>query len=197
MATPQGKTVDGFETQFGTNFLGHFLLTNLLLPSLLRGVPARVVSVSSGAHAFSGIIWDDYNFEKRPYQKWEAYGQSKTGNVLFANEFNKRYKSKGITASSLHPGVIYTELSRHMNPEELSPEAFAKIPNFERGAKFNLKPKTPAQGAATTIYAALAPEAAEGGKFYDDCREIEAIDHATNPEYATRAWDLAAKLTGL
>eukprot|EP00026_Physarum_polycephalum_P008938 Phypoly_transcript_09045.p1 GENE.Phypoly_transcript_09045~~Phypoly_transcript_09045.p1 ORF type:complete len:311 (+),score=53.93 Phypoly_transcript_09045:497-1429(+) len=198
MMCPYSKTVDGFENQFGTNALGHFLLANLLVPSLLAGAPSRVVSVSSAGHAISGILWDDYNFEKTPYSPAVAYGQSKTGNVLFAVEFNRLYKDKGITATSLHPGAIFeTELARHTQPDDFSPEKMKLIPNIEELLKYNLTPKSIAQGAATTMYAALSPDAAQGGGFYFDCHEAPARPHAADPENAKRFWALATKLTGL
>jgi len=113
MATPKGQTKDGFDMQMGTNHFGHFLLTNLLLPSLRRGAPSRVVSVSSRSHMEGNLDFGDLNSEKS-YQKWTAYGNSKLANILFAKEFNKRYAGEGITSYSLHPGVIPTELSRYM-----------------------------------------------------------------------------------
>jgi len=195
MANPYTKTKDGFELQFGTNVLGHFLLTNLLVPRLLEGAPARVVSVASSAYVFGGIRWDDYNFEKGAYQPWVAYGQSKTGNILFAAEFNRRYKDKGIVANSLHPGYILTDLQRHIT--DLKPEDYVSLPNYEEAVKYSHQLKTTEQGAATTLYCALSPETAQGGKFYDDCHEAATLPYASNPEDAKRLWDLAAKLVGL
>jgi len=197
MACPYTKSKDGFELQFATNFLGHFLLTNLLLPRLLEGAPARVVSVSSSGHTASDILWDDYNFEKGTYHSWIAYGQSKTANILFAVELNRRYKDKGITANSLHPGYIRTELQRHVNPDTLTPEQFKTFPGIENALKYSINPKTVGQGAATTLYATLAPETAGGGKFYDDNHEVESLPYASDPESAKKLWDLGAKLVGL
>jgi len=198
MACPYGKTKDGFETQFGTKVLGHFLLANLLLPSLIRGAPARVVSVSSNGHIMSPILWDDVNFEKTTYDPFIAYGQSKTGNILFANEFNRRYKDKGVIASSLHPGFIMTDLGRHLDMSKIG-EIMGKLPNIQDFAKYGggMTPKSVAQGAATTLYVALSPETAQGGKFYFDSHEADAYPHATDPENGKRLWELASKLVGL
>jgi len=198
MACPYAKTKDGFESQFGVNGLGHFLLANLLVPRLIEGAPSRVISVSSAGHAMSDIRYDDYNWEKEPYNPWTAYGQSKTANILLAVEFTRRYRDKGVVANSLHPGLIFTtELARSLSPSDLTPESFAKIPFASEVQKFSHTPKTEAQGAATTLYAALAPEAAEGGKFYDDCQEKPSRSYASDPENAKRYWDLATKLVNL
>jgi len=166
MACPYTKTQDGFELQFGTNFLGHYLLANLLVPRLLEGAPSRVVSVSSSGHCLGDIRFDDYNFEKGDYNPWIAYGQSKTGNILFAVEFNRRYKDKGITANSLHPGSIITELQRHLDGG-FKVEQVKSLPGFAEALAYASPQgyKTVEQGAATTLYAALAPETAEGGKY--------------------------------
>eukprot|EP00026_Physarum_polycephalum_P013042 Phypoly_transcript_13403.p1 GENE.Phypoly_transcript_13403~~Phypoly_transcript_13403.p1 ORF type:complete len:332 (+),score=55.22 Phypoly_transcript_13403:59-1054(+) len=200
MACPQGKTKDGLETQMGVNHFGHFLLTNLLLPRLIEGAPARVISVSSSGHNFSKIRWDDMNWEKAPYNTMQAYGQSKTANVLFAVELTRRYKDKGVISNSLHPGNISTELWRHIEPEVL--KGIPQLPGFETAKRYgnNGTRKTPKQGAATTIYAALAPEAGEGGKFYDDIHEAidpPAAPHALDPEEAKKLWEVSEKIVGL
>lgn len=197
MGTPYGKTKDGFETQFGTNVLGHFLFTNLLVPRLIEGAPSRVVSVSSAGHALGQINWEDVNFEKTPYNTWVAYGQSKTGNILFANELNRRYHDKGITANSLHPGNIGdTNLARHINVTEL-PQIMAGLQGVQDVMRYNLQPKTIPQGAATSLFAALSPDAARGGKFFFDCHEAEPMPYASDPENGKKLWDLAAKLVAL
>jgi len=198
MACPFAKTKDGFESQFGVNGLGHFLLANLLVPRLIEGAPSRVVSVSSAGHCMSDIRYDDYNWEKGPYDQYEAYGQSKTANILFAVEFTRRYKDQGVIANSLHPGAIHTtELARHLKPDDLSPEKIVKLSGWNELKTYNLNPKTEGQGAATTIYAALAPETAEGAKFYEDCKERLSRPYASDPENAKRFWDLATKLVSL
>jgi len=200
MACPHSKTKDGFEYQFGTNFLGHFLLANLLLPSLLQGAPgARVVSVSSSGHVFSDIRWDDFNFEKEPYEPFAAYGQSKTGNILFAVEFNRLYKSKGVVANSIHPGYVDgTDLGSHIVDFEIvKQENLSKLPNWDALKNFSLAPKTTEQGTATTVYAALSLQAADGGKFYFDCQEHDPLPYASSQQNATRLWELATKLVHL
>ncbi|CRK26168.1 Oxidoreductase calI like protein [Verticillium longisporum] len=124
MATPEWKTEDGFEVQFGTNHLGHFLLFQLLKPDLLAAstpqFQSRVISVASSAHRYSKVRLDDFNFENDPYEPWTAYGQSKTANIHFANEIERRYGSKGLHGLSLHPGIIQTNLSQYLSKEVLA-----------------------------------------------------------------------------
>ena len=115
MATPFGKTADGFETQFGTNHLGHFVLVNRIASLMRPG--ARLVNLSSAGHQISDVDLDDPNFERAPYDAWSAYGRSKTANTLFAVEFDRRHKDRGVRATAVHPGGIQTELGRHMTPE--------------------------------------------------------------------------------
>ena len=119
MACPLARTRDGFELQFGTNHLGHFLFTCLLLPSLLAAAPARIVNLSSAGHKLGGIDFDDPNFEHREYDKWLAYGQSKTANALFSVALNDRLSAQGVTANAVHPGMIVTELGRHLEPADI------------------------------------------------------------------------------
>jgi len=116
MATPLGHTKDGFETQFGTNHLGHFVLVNRLRP-LLAGGPARIVNLTSAGHRFSDVVLDDVNFEQTAYDPWQAYGRSKTASVLFSVELDRRGRAAGQRAAAVHPGAIMTELSRHLTPE--------------------------------------------------------------------------------
>ncbi|KAK6215241.1 short-chain dehydrogenase [Colletotrichum tabaci] len=191
MATPEGKTEDGFETQFGTNHLGHFLLFQLLKPALLAAstpeFQSRVVSVSSMAHRFGNVRLDDFNFEKDPYDPWAAYGQSKTANILFANEVERRYGSKGVHALSLHPGIIPTNLSQYLPHERL--EAIAK----DEALKKNMK--SIPQGAATTVYAALSKEwEGRPGRYLSDLVEQGPADMASQKEagHAPWAYDEAA-----
>ncbi|KAM5343373.1 hypothetical protein ACJ41O_011910 [Fusarium nematophilum] len=163
MATPEGKTEDGFETQFGTNHLGHFLLFQLLKPALLASTTlsfqSRVVSLASMAHRNGGVRFDDINFEKEAYDPWLAYGQSKTANIYFANEVERRYGSEGLHALSVHPGVVLTNLGRHIDQEAL-----------EWSDEMKRILKTPPQGAATTVYAALSKQwEGRGGKYLADC----------------------------
>src|SRR5271169_683190 len=117
MATPFGHTVDGFETQFGTNHLGHFVLINRIAPLLRKG--SRLINLSSAGHRFSNVDLDDPNFERTPYEPFLAYGRSKTANILFAVEFDRRHRGRGVRAAAVHPGVIETELARHVDPARL------------------------------------------------------------------------------
>ena len=119
MACPEGTTADGFETQFGTNHLGHFVLVNRLAPLLLAGAPARIVNLSSAGHRFSDVDLDDPGFETQPYDPWVAYGRSKTANVLFAVELDRRLRDRDVRATAIHPGGIVTELGRHLTEETL------------------------------------------------------------------------------
>jgi len=119
MACPFAKTADGFELQFGSNHLGHFLATCLLVPALRRGTASRIVSLSSRGHHMSPVVFDDIHFERRPYDKWQSYGQAKTANVLFAVGLERRLAKLGIHAYAVHPGAIVTELGRHLQPEDI------------------------------------------------------------------------------
>ena len=169
MATPSlEKTADGFEGQFGTNHLAHFLLFQLLKPALLASTTpefnSRVVILSSMGHRQAGIQFGNYDFEKGDYNAWNAYGQSKTANIYMANEIDRRYEGKGLHALSLHPGGIATGLQIHMPKERL--EAYSK------DEKMRAYMKSPAQGAATTVYAAASKEwEGRGGKYLEDCDE--------------------------
>lgn len=197
MATPLGRTAQGFELQFGTNHVGHFLLTALLLPSLLASGNARVVSVSSLGHRRSDIVWDDIDFERRPYDPWLSYGQSKTANVLFAVGLTARYADQGITANALHPGGIYTNLQRYVPREQ-----WQSLGWVDAEGKVNPNFKTPEQGAATSVWAAVAPELeGVGGLYLQDCQEAPEMDpakpvlggympYARSPESAERLWNL-------
>jgi NAD(P)-dependent dehydrogenase (short-subunit alcohol dehydrogenase family) len=182
MVCPYSKTVDGFETQFGVNHLAHFLLTTSLVPELKAGKPSRVVVVSSLANKRGGINWDDINWEKN-YDKWLAYGQSKTANILFAKQFNKLYSSEGIQAYSLHPGGIFTNLNRYLPLEEQKAMGWFK----EDGTPVD-RFKTVEQGASTSVYTALAPELdGRGGEYLENC----AISQGVNPDMKT-FWGMGA-----
>ena len=119
MACPLERTAAGWEMQFATNHMGHFLFTCLLAPILRAAAPARIVNLSSAGHRFSGIVFDDIHYERRPYDKWEAYGQSKTANVLFSVELDRRLGAAGVHVYAIHPGLIMTELARHMSQDDL------------------------------------------------------------------------------
>ncbi|WP_176593333.1 SDR family NAD(P)-dependent oxidoreductase [Sphingobium sp. EM0848] len=195
MACPQGTTEDGFETQFAVNHLGHFLLTTLLVPALEKGVPSRVIAVSSSAHALSDVDFDDPDFRKRPYDAFQAYGQSKTANALFALEFDRRHRDRGIHAFSLMPGVIQTNLGRH-------------VPDADWSAIEHLT-KTVEQGASTSVWAATAPELeGKGGLYLENCAEAEVfvrgmprgtgvMPYARDPDAARRLWALSEEKVGL
>jgi NAD(P)-dependent dehydrogenase (short-subunit alcohol dehydrogenase family) len=202
MACPYSKTKDGFESQFGVNHIAHFLLVTSLLPELKAGKPARVVVVSSVANKFQGINFDDINWEKN-YDKWLAYGQSKSANILFAMQLNKLYRSEGIQAFALHPGGIMTNLQRHMPIEEQRAFGFFKEDGTVADVFKNLE-----QGASTSVYAALAPQLDGcGGEYLEDCAISRIVNehkneytgratHATDMKAAERLWSLSEKLVG-
>lgn len=180
MASPYGKTADGFETQFGTNHLGHFVLVNRVAPLMRTG--ARLVNVSSAGHRRADVDLDDPNFERSPYDFFVAYGRSKTANILFAVEFDRRHRASGLSATAVHPGVIKTELGRHMPPEVV--EGMIDRLNAERQAE-GLPPlawKTIPQGAATSVWAGVVAKADEvGGRYCEDCHVAEVVPGGPRP----------------
>jgi NAD(P)-dependent dehydrogenase (short-subunit alcohol dehydrogenase family) len=195
MYTPFERTADGFEMQFGTNHVGHFLLTCLLVPQLLADPPSRVINLSSGGHRGSDIVWDDPNYERREYDKFSAYGQSKTANILFAVELERRLGDRGVHAYAVHPGMISTELGRYMTKDDFT----ALMERAKAGPSGGMPPrKTVEQGAATTVWAATAPELdTHGGTYLADCEISE--DHASwalDPASASRLWTLSEDLVG-
>ncbi|KAH7153605.1 short-chain dehydrogenase [Dactylonectria macrodidyma] len=203
MACPQGTTNDGFETQFGSNHLGHFLLFQLLGPTLLAsstpGFHSRVVSVSSVAHRNGSIQFDDFHFTKSEYDPWKAYGQSKLANIYFANELERRYGSQGLHGVSAHPGGIATPLQRHV--PELG-EAM-RVPELAKTLK------STQQGAATIIFAGVSRELErKGGIYVEDCSEAVVTSstsfdtpgystEAFNPHAEKRLWEESLKMVGL
>jgi NAD(P)-dependent dehydrogenase (short-subunit alcohol dehydrogenase family) len=200
MACPETRVGPGWEAQFATNHLGHFALLNRLWPAVAEG-GARVVSVSSAGHRRSDIRWDDLQFE-HGYDKWEAYGQAKTANVLFAVQIDALGKDAGVRAFALHPGGIMTPLQRHLAKEEMVAAGWIDAD----GTPLNPTFKTPEQGAATQVWAATSPRLdGMGGVFCEDCdiAEISVDDsagvrpYATDPESAARLWTLSAGLTGV
>lgn len=178
MATAEQRTVDGFEMQLATNHLGHFLLTSLLRPAF--GTATRVVNTSSLGHHISGIRWDDPHFTETPYEKWTAYGQSKSANVLFAIGLAAR----GVQAHAVHPGAIDTSLTAHLEGAELE---------FVKEASAN-ELKTVEQGIATLVWAATAPNL-RPGSYIADCTETEPAPHAADPAEAERLWAWSAAQT--
>ena len=207
MASPLSRDVDGHESQFATNHLGHYRLTCGVWPALVAAGGARVISVSSRGHQIAGIDFDDIDFQQRPYDKWVAYGQSKTANALFAIALDVRGKDHGVRGFSLHPGQILTDLSRHLSAEEIA--AFDVLD--EQGNQ-RLDPhaglKTVEQGAATALWCATSPALdGKGGVYCEDCNIAEPHNDkagragvarwATDAELAERLWALSEQWTGL
>ncbi len=172
MACPLTRVGPGWEQQFGVNHLGHFLLTGLLLPALSAAAPSRVVCLSSGAHGICGIDLDDLMFERRDYEGWAAYGQSKSANALFARELDRRVGGRGVRALAVHPGVIMTGLSRHL--DEAAYERLKERRRAQISAAVDtsgMTPKSVEAGAATSVWAATAPELdSHGGAYLGDCQ---------------------------
>ncbi|MGC1677625.1 MAG: SDR family NAD(P)-dependent oxidoreductase [Candidatus Binataceae bacterium] len=178
MACPQGKTQDGFETQFGTNHLGHFVFVNRLVPLLKPG--ARIVLLSSAGHQVSDVSIEDPNFERTEYQPFTAYGRSKTANILYAVALDSRLKGRGVRATALHPGGIQTELGRHLTPE-LIQQLTARINQGASGGTPTFRFKTVPQGSATSVWSSfVAPSDAVGGRYAEDCHVCEVNDDATS-----------------
>ncbi len=207
MATPLARDADGHESQFSTNHLGHFRLVAGLWPALAKAGGARVVSVSSRGHQIGPVDFDDYDFRTRAYDKWQAYGQSKTANALFARGLDRRGAAHGVRAFSLHPGVILTYLARHLSEEEIN--AFDVYDeNGNRRVDPSRDIKSPEQGAATSVWAAASPQLdGIGGVYCEDCEvalpqgEAEGnkgvAPWAMDPDEAERLWMLSERLTGL
>ncbi|MFB9662419.1 SDR family NAD(P)-dependent oxidoreductase [Glycomyces mayteni] len=197
MACPETRVGPGWELQFATNHLGHFALVNRLAP--LIGEGARVVAVSSGAHRRSAIRWDDPQFEDG-YDRWEAYGQSKTANVLFAVHLDRLAQERGVRAFALHPGGILTPLQRHVPHEEQVRMGWI----HEDGSPVaDTRFKSTEQGAATQTWAAFSPQLeGKGGVYLQDCDVAEVgeggvAEYAVDPGQAERLWSLSAALTGV
>jgi len=203
MAVPSLQLVEGYEAQFATNHLAHFLLNVSLAPALVAGAPSRVVSVSSVAHKMGSVDIDDINFEKRGYHKFLAYAQSKTANILFAREFNKRLSGKGVQAYSLHPGGIMTGLQVYLPKEEMI--AFGWM---DQDGKMNDRFKSVPQGASTSVYAATSPalEGKGGAYLEDNSIAVPAtpenrfggqVEYSKDDNLAARLWELSEKATGV
>jgi NAD(P)-dependent dehydrogenase (short-subunit alcohol dehydrogenase family) len=168
MATPFGHTADGFETQFGTNHLGHFVLVNRIASLIRDG--GRLINLSSSGHRYSNVDLDDPNFERTPYEPFVAYGRSKTANILFAVAFDRRHRNRGIRAAAVHPGGIQTELGRYVDPNRL--EKIIEQINQQLAAegKAPFQWKTIPQGAATSVWAGVVASADEiGGRYCENC----------------------------
>ena len=209
MATPFGHTADGFETQFGTNHLGHFVLINRIAPLLRKG--SRVINLSSAGHRFSNVDLDDPNFERTPYDPFVAYGRSKTANILFAVAFDQRHRERGVRAAAVHPGVIHTELGRHMDPSRL--EGMIKQMNEQLAAegKGPFHWKTIPQGAATSVWAGVVAPAGEiGGHYCENCHVGKIVPdgvtisgvsegvrgYALDPQMAEALWKKSEEMVG-
>jgi len=203
MVCPYSTNGDGFENQLMSNHLGHFLLSLLLTPALIRGAPSRLIELSSGAHG---------NFEHREYNPWIAYAQSKTANALFALEYDRRLRERGVSAYSVHPGVIMTELGRHMTEETMQQmQDHVRAQAETSGEALPDEPpemtfKSVEAGAATQCWAATAPELDDqGGKYLANCRvavvggdtgEDGVAPYAQDPETAARLWALSEEWVG-
>ncbi|HEY4078719.1 MAG TPA: SDR family NAD(P)-dependent oxidoreductase [Rhizomicrobium sp.] len=204
MACPKGLTEDGFETQFGTNHLGHFVFVNRIASLLKPG--GRLVNLSSAGHRYSDVDLDDPNFEHTPYTEFGAYGRSKTANILFSVEFDRRHRDKGIRATAVHPGGIRTELARHMTQEAM--QALIENINANRPAGApDFQFKTIAQGAATTVWASIvAASDAVGGQYCEDCHVAEIVSdpnrrdgvraYALDPDRARALWTKSEEMVG-
>jgi NAD(P)-dependent dehydrogenase (short-subunit alcohol dehydrogenase family) len=203
MATPFSHTADGFETQFGTNHLGHFVFVNRIAPLLRAG--GRVINLTSAGHRFADVDIDDPDFERTPYDPWIAYGRSKTANILFTIAFDKRHRERGIRAAAVHPGSIMTELARHLDPAEL--QAIVDRLSVNGPLQF----KTIPQGAATSVWAAVVAPASEvGGHYCENCHvshivpynvDISPISegvraYALDPASAEALWKKSEELVG-
>ena len=204
MACPKGVTEDGFETQFGTNHLGHFVLVNRIASLLKPG--GRLVNLSSAGHRYSDVDLDDPGFERTTYEPFVAYGRSKTANILFAVEFDRRHRARGIRATAIHPGGIQTELDRHLDPKLL--EGLIESINASRPAGApEFRYKTVPQGAATTVWSGfVAPGDAVGAHYCEDCHVADFASepglrdgvqpYALDPETARALWAKSEEMVG-
>jgi NAD(P)-dependent dehydrogenase (short-subunit alcohol dehydrogenase family) len=209
MATPFGHTADGFETQFGTNHLGHFVFVNRIAPLMSAG--SRLINLSSSAHRFANVDLSDVNFERTSYEPFVAYGRSKTANILFAVAFDQRHKGRGVRAAAVHPGGIHTELSRHMDPAHLTAMIDQMKKQLAEEGKDDFQWKTVPQGAATSVWAGVIASADEiGGRYCEDCHVSDILpndvtkspmsegvyQYALDPSNAEALWKKSEELVG-
>ena len=209
MATPFGNTMDGFETQFGTNHLGHFVLVNRIAPLIRAG--GRLINLSSAGHRISNVDLQDPNFERTPCEPLVAYGRSKTANILFAVAFDQRHRKRGVRAAAVHPGVIQTELGRYMDPSLLQNLIQQIDKQLTAEGKGPFQWKTIPQGAATSVWAGVvAPADGIGGQYCENCHVGQiAPDHVTitgasegvrayalDPNTAEALWKKSEQLVG-
>jgi NAD(P)-dependent dehydrogenase (short-subunit alcohol dehydrogenase family) len=207
MRTPFGHTADGFETQLGTNHLGHFVLVNRIASLIAPG--GRLVNVSSAGHRYADVDLDDPNFERTPYDPMIAYGRSKTANILFAVELDRRHRGRGVRATALHPGGIRTELGRHLQPGELEATVERINASLTAEGQTLFQFKTIPQGAATSVWAAFVAAAEMvGGRYCEDCQVSQVTEglispvspgvrpYALDPEHAKALWARSEELVG-
>jgi len=209
MATPFGHTTDGFETQFGTNHLGHFVFVNRLAPLIRSG--GRLVNLSSAGHRYSNVDLQDPNFERTPYEPFVAYGRSKTANILFAVAFDQRHRGRRVRAAAVHPGGIQTELSRHMDQSQHQGIIEQLNKQLAADGRPPFQYKTIAQGAATSVWTAVVASPEEiGGRYCENCHvgqivadnvTISAISegvrgYALDPNNAEALWKKSEEMVG-
>lgn len=195
MFTPFGRTRDGFELQIGTNHFGHFELTRLLIPQLTAAGGARVVILSSGGHVMGAVDVEDPNWERREYDKFAAYGASKTANVLHAIEADRRLRDAGIRAYAVHPGTVATALARYMSRSDFSRLRGLVAESSREPSDGFLDFVMPEHGAATQVWAAVSPDlAGRGGLYLEDCGIGAAAPHARDERRAARLWELSERL---
>ena len=209
MATPFSHTADGFETQFGTNHLGHFVLVNRIRSLIRAG--GRLINLSSAGHRFSNVDLEDPNFERTPYEPFVAYGRSKTANILFAVAFDKRHRDRGVRAAAVHPGGIQTELGRHLDASHIEKMIEQMNQQLAAEGKASFQLKTIPQGAATSVWAAIVAPADEiGGRYCENCHVGNIVpDHliisaasegvrgyALDPTTAESLWNKSEELVG-
>jgi NAD(P)-dependent dehydrogenase (short-subunit alcohol dehydrogenase family) len=209
MATPFGHTADGFETQFGTNHLGHFVLVNRIASLIRSG--GRLINLSSSGHRYSNVDLQDPNFERTPYEPFVAYGRSKTANILFAVAFDERHRKRGVRAAAVHPGGIHTELGRHIDPSRIQGIIDQMNKQLAAEGKAPFQWKTIPQGAATSVWAGVvAPADQIGGRYCENCHlghivpdhvTISAISegvrgYALDPNTAEALWKKSEELVG-
>jgi NAD(P)-dependent dehydrogenase (short-subunit alcohol dehydrogenase family) len=209
MATPFGHTTDGFETQFGTNHLGHFVLVNRVAPLMRTG--SRLINLSSAGHRYSNVDLEDPNFERTTYEPFVAYGRSKTANILFAAAFDERHRERGVRAAAVHPGIIHTELTRYMDPEQMRGLLEQIEKQLAAEGKKPLQWKTVQQGAATSVWAGVVAGAKEvGGQYCENCHVGHVVPddqdlapgsegmraYALDPETAAALWKKSEEMVG-
>ena len=209
MATPFGNTLDGFETQFGTNHLGHFVLVNRIASLIHAG--GRLINLSSSGHRFSNVDLQDPNFERTPYEPFVSYGRSKTANILFAVAFDRRHRARGVRAAAVHPGGIHTELGRYIDPSQIQKMVDQMNQQLAAEGKGPFQWKTIPQGAATSVWAGVVAPADEiGGRYCENCHvgkivadnvTISAISegirgYALDPTNAEALWKKSEEMVG-